>query len=138
MTLATRFAISLDPKLFEQFEALRKKRNYATRSEAVRDLIRAELLADDWDDRLLAMGTITLVFNHHQHDLQEQLTHIQHTHHDLVISAMHLHLDHDYCLEVIAVRGAGRELQQLADRLISVKGVKHGKLTATSLGSDLA
>lgn len=138
MTTAVRFAVSLDPGLLAQFDALRGKRHYNNRSEAIRDLIRNELVADDWDGKAAALGTITLVYDHHAPALQECLTDIQHAHHALVLSAMHLHLDHDYCLEVIAVKGPGAELRELADRLISIKGVKHGKLTATALGNELS
>lgn len=138
MSNVVRFAISLDSKLLEQFDVLRKKRHYTTRSEAVRDLIRNQLVNDDWDDKSAAMGTITLVYDHHTPDLQDHLTEIQHDHHGLVLSAMHLHLDHDYCLEVIAVKGPGHEIRDLADKLISLKGVRHGKLAATTVGTDLA
>src|SRR5699024_638836 len=112
-------------------------RGYETRSEAIRDLIRDQLVSDGWDDKPEVMGTVTLVFDHHVRALTEKLTAIQHDHHELILSTMHLHLDHDHCLEVIAVKGPGRQVRALADGLISVKGVKHGKLTVTTVGRDL-
>lgn len=133
-----RFAISLDSDLLENFEQTRIRQNYASRSEAIRDLIRDHLVEQDWDDRRHAMGTVTLVYDHHVRDLTDKLTNIQHDHHELVLSTMHVHLDHDNCLEVLVVKGKGSHIRSLADQLISAKGVKHGKLTITTAGKELA
>lgn len=133
-----RFAISLDSDLLETFEQTRTRQKYASRSEAIRDLIRDHLVEQDWDDKRHAMGTVTLVYDHHVRDLSEKLTNIQHDHHELVLSTMHVHLDHDNCLEVIVVKGKGQRIRSLADQLISAKGVKHGKLTITTAGKELA
>lgn len=136
MSQTVRFAVSLDAKLLENFDTQRLKQGYETRSEAVRDLIRHKLISDNWAQHDAVMGTITLVYDHHATELPEKLTSIQHNYHAHILSTMHLHLDHHHCLEVIAVKGTGKDIQTLADKLISVKGVKHGKLTATAIGQD--
>ncbi len=133
-----RFGISLDEKLLQSFDHLIEQKSYMNRSEAIRDLIRASLVesrceSDDED----AVGTITLVYNHHVRDLSEKLTEQQHAYHDQIVSALHVHLDAHNCLEVLVVRGQAREVKQIANELIGVKGVKHGKLVMTTTGEDL-
>ena len=136
MTHIVRFAVSLDEKLLDKFDRARIKQKYSTRSEAIRDLIRDHLVADNWDDKRETMGTITLAFDHHVHDLTEKLRALQHDHHKLILSTLHIHVDHDHCLEVLAVKGRGRDIRAMADSLISIKGVKHGKLTMTTTGAE--
>jgi CopG family nickel-responsive transcriptional regulator len=131
-----RFAISLDQDLLEDFDQLCARRHYESRSEAIRDLIRDRLVEQNWDDKSETMGTITIVFNHHVRDLTEKLTSIQHDYHRLILSTLHVHLDHDHCLEVLVVKGTGRDIRRVADSLISTKGVKHGKLTMTTAGQE--
>jgi CopG family nickel-responsive transcriptional regulator len=131
-----RFAISLDHDLLEDFDQLCACRHYESRSEAIRDLIRDRLVEQNWDDKSETMGTITIVFNHHVRDLTEKLTSIQHDHHRLILSTLHVHIDHDHCLEVLVVKGTGRDIRGVADSLISTKGVKHGKLTMTTAGQE--
>jgi CopG family nickel-responsive transcriptional regulator len=139
MEQAVRFSVSLDPKLLNDFDrVLVRKKRYETRSEAVRDLIRDKLVLDDWDDTQEAIGTVTIVYDHHRYDLTRKLTALQHDFHKVILSAMHVHLDHDNCLEVLVVRGLGKTIREVADRLISTKGVKHGKLTMTTTGEGLA
>jgi CopG family transcriptional regulator, nickel-responsive regulator len=133
-----RFGISLDEKLLARFDQLMEQKSYSNRSEAIRDLIRAALVeercgAEDQE----AVGTVTLVYNHHVRDLSEKLTEQQHAHHDQIVSALHIHLDAHNCLEVLVIRGAVRAIRQIADELIGVKGVKHGKLVMTTTGADL-
>ena len=138
MEQAVRFSVSLDPKLLNDFDrVLVRKKRYETRSEAVRDLIRDKLVLDDWDNKLEAIGTVTIVYDHHLHDLTRKLTALQHDFHKVILSAMHVHLDHDTCLEVLVVRGLGKTIREVADRLISTKGVKHGKLVLATTGQDL-
>ena len=137
MSKTTRFAVSLDSKLLESFDRVIESQGYSNRSEAVRDLIRDKLVTQNWDEKAEAVGTITLIFNHHLYSLSDDITAKQHEHHSLIISSMHLHLDHDNCLEIIAVRGKGDKIQQLADSLITMKGVKHGKLTLTTAGKEI-
>lgn len=134
----TRFGISMDSKLLEQFDQYIKAHSYANRSEAVRDLVRDRLVQDEWRrDDAETVGTITLIYDHHQRDLTEKLTEHQHQEHDAILSTMHLHLDHHNCLEVLAVKGKVKTVKNLADRLLSIKGVKHGKLVMTSTGKNL-
>jgi CopG family nickel-responsive transcriptional regulator len=133
MSEIKRFGVSIEEKLLESFDRLIEQKRYTTRSEAIRDLIRAslvELQMENGDEEMI--GTVTLVFNHHVRDLSDKLTEQQHAHSDKIISALHVHLDAHNCLEVLVVRGTSREVKQIADELIGVKGVKHGKLVMTS------
>jgi CopG family nickel-responsive transcriptional regulator len=133
-----RFGISIDETLLDNFDRLIDRKGYGTRSEAIRDLIRGALVEDTWEaDEEETVGTITLVYNHHVRDLSDKLTEQQHAHHDRIISALHVHLDAHNCLEVLVVRGQAREVKTIADELIGVKGVKHGKLVMTTSGEEL-
>jgi len=138
MGTTVRFGISLDGKLLESFDQLIEQKSYMNRSEAIRDLIRASLVEERLgSEEQLAVGTVTLVYNHHVRDLSDKLTEHQHSHHDQIISALHVHLDAHNCLEVLVIRGAVRDIKQIAHELIGVKGVKHGKLVMTTTGEDL-
>lgn len=132
-----RFGVSLDHHLLDDFDALISKKNYATRSEALRDLIRANLVEQEWTTNQETVGTVTMVYDHHVHELTERLTDLQHRYHRLILSGLHVHLDHDHCLEVLVMRGRGSEIKKLADLLIGTKGVKHGKLTMTTTGKGV-
>ncbi len=137
MSKITRFGISMDTKLLEQFDSFIARQGYSNRSEAIRDLVRSRLVKEKWqDENQQTVGTITIIYDHHKRELQEKLTSYQHQHHDLVISAMHVHLDHDNCLEVMAVKGAVSTIKKLADEIISAKGVKHGKLVMSTTGKE--
>ena len=133
----TRISISLDQELLDHLDQLVVTRRYANRSEAIRDLIRARLVELEWRGNRAVIGTITLLYDHHVRGLPHKLTHMQHDSKARVISTMHVHLDHNNCLEVIVVKGRSREVAELANALISVRGVRHGELTATSLGREL-
>ena len=129
----TRFGISIDPRLLDRFDELINRKGYVNRSEAIRDLIRDKLVEDEWgQDDAETVGTVTIVYDHHTRDLGDQ-----HSHHDSIISAMHVHLDAHHCLEVVVVKGTSSEVRRLADELIGTKGVKHGKLVTTTTGRDL-
>jgi CopG family nickel-responsive transcriptional regulator len=133
-----RFGISLDEKLLDSFDQLIEQKSYMNRSEAIRDLIRASLVEERLgSEDQQAVGTVTLVYNHHVRDLSDKLTEHQHSHHDQIISALHVHLDAHNCLEVLIIRGAVRDIKQIANELIGVKGVKHGKLVMTTTAEDL-
>ncbi|AGW14891.1 nickel-responsive transcriptional regulator NikR [Megalodesulfovibrio gigas] len=133
-----RFGVSLDSELLEKFDALCEERCYQTRSEAIRDLIRNTLVQKEWEDTgNVVAGTLTLVYDHHKSDLAQRLTELQHDHHDVIISTIHAHLDHDNCLEVLILKGPGKDVQALGQKLISTKGVKHGKLNLTTTGKDI-
>ncbi len=133
-----RFGISMEKELLERLDEEIVKRGYPNRSEAIRDLIRNQLVELDWsqDDEEVA-GTITIIYNHHVRGLSDLLLELQHQHHGMIVSVMHVHLEHDHCLEVMVLKGQASEAKELAGRLIGVKGVKHGKLTITSTGKRL-
>lgn len=135
-----RFTISIPPELLTTFDEVCAGKGYASRSEAIRDAIRDYLIAHDWatagDDREV-VGTITLVYDHESRRLTDELTERQHRRHAQVLSSLHIHLDPRNCLEVVVVRGSGQEVAALADELISLRGVKHGRLVCTTTGSDL-
>ena len=133
-----RYTVSMDGQLLAKFDSLIARKGYANRSEAIRDLIRAALVEDEWaraDEKVAA--TVTLVYDHHRRQIAETLAEIQHHHHDLVVSATHVHLDNENCLEVVILRGKASAVRALADDLIACKGVKHGKTVMTTEGRDL-
>jgi CopG family nickel-responsive transcriptional regulator len=133
-----RFSVSLPASLARELDRMAREKGYTNRSLAVADMIRAHLVEhrQQKGDAEIA-GSITLVYDHHRHHLQDLLTDLQHDHRGAIISSLHAHLDHDNCLEVLAVRGKAGEIKKLADEMIAAKGVKHGKLTITSTGKDL-
>ena len=133
-----RFGVSMDSRLLKQFDKYIKEKGYVNRSEAIRDLIRNNLVEKEWKiGTEETVGTITLIYNHHKRELPETLTNIQHKYHASMVSTLHVHLDSHNCLEVLVVKGKAREIKNIADRLIGTKGVKHGKLTTTTLGKNL-
>lgn len=133
-----RFGLSMDSELLKQFDRLISEKGYANRSEAVRDLVRNELVEEEWESAgKETVGTITLVYNHETRDLSDRLTDLQHHLHLLIISTLHIHLDEHNCLEVLVVKGKSSEAKKAADKLIGTKGVKHGKLTMTTTGKEL-
>lgn len=138
MSELCRIGVAINDELLGKFDRLIAKRGYANRSEAFRDLIRKELVDETWHTGAREVfGTVTLVYNHHVRMLTEKLTELQHKYHTAVLSSLHVHLDHDNCLEVILVRGPAAVVQKLADALIATKGVKHGRFTGTASGDDL-
>jgi len=133
-----RFGISMDPELLEKFDKLISRKGYANRSEAVRDLVRQHLVEKEWERAEgEVVGTVTLVYDHHVHDLSDKLTDLQHHYFKNIISTTHIHLDAHNCLEVLIVRGKNKDVKSIADHLISTKGVKHGQLAMTSTGKEL-
>lgn len=133
-----RFGISIDQNLLESFDRLIEQKGYMNRSEAVRDLLRSALVEEKWEaGEEETVGTVTLVYNHHVRDLSDKLTEQQHSHHSEIVSTLHVHLDAHNCLEVLVVRGKARDVKKIADELIGVKGVKHGKLVMTTTGEEL-
>jgi len=138
MSKIERFGVSIAEELLAAFDGLIDRKGYASRSEAIRDLIRDYLAGEAWRTGAgRAVGTVTLVYDHRVGDLQEKLTDIQHQKTQLVISSLHVHLDRHHCLEVLVVRGNARRIRKLADRLIGARGVKHGKLTLVAAGKEL-
>ena len=133
-----RFGISIDRDLLERFDREVVSKGSVNRSEAIRDLIRNQLVEQDWSsDEAEVAGTITLVYDHHVRGLNDLLLEMQHRHHNLIISVMHVHLNHDHCLEVMVVKGKAKEAREVANCLLGVKGVKHGKLVITATGESL-
>ena len=137
MSDIVRFGVSLEKELLEKFDILIKEKKYPNRSEAIRDLIRENLVKREWVKGKEVAGAITLVFNHHRRELMNTLTDIQHDFHQLIISSQHIHLDHDNCLEIIVVRGKPRDARELADKLRATKGVKYGSLSIATTGKEL-
>lgn len=137
MSEIVRFGVSLEKELLEKFDRLIKEKKYPNRSEAIRDLIRENLVKREWAEGKEVAGAITLVFDHHKRELVNTLTDIQHDFHQLIISSQHIHLDHDNCLEIIVVRGKPIEVRGLADKLRVTKGVKYGSLSIATTGKEL-
>lgn len=133
MSEIVRFSVSLEDDLLEQFDQYCQQEQFATRSEAVRQLIRDTLTRGAWESQCQdAAGTLTLVYDHHRAQLGERLTQLQHDHVDLVISTMHTHLTHDLCLEVIVLRGPAERLKRIAAQLRGMKGIHKGELVMAS------
>jgi CopG family nickel-responsive transcriptional regulator len=128
-----RFGVSIEQDLLENYDRLIAERGYATRSEALRDLIREALIQQkiEMNSETHALGSLTLVYDHHASNLLQEMTQIQHNFHELILSVMHLHVNHNDCLEVIALRGVVAEIVALANGLLSLKGIKNGKLFIT-------
>ena len=133
MAQLSRIGVSLDSDLLDRFDKFIAEKGYDNRSEAFRDLIRDQLVGTAVGaSNAPVVGTVTLIYDHHTRLLPEKLADLQHEHHEVVISTLHAHLDHDTCLEVVLLRGRSRNVQQLADKLISTKGVRHGRLVMSS------
>jgi len=138
MSGLTRFGVSIKTNLLRKFDELIIEKNYVNRSEAIRDLIRDSLVDQEHkDDNTAVVGTITIVYDHAVHELADTLNDVQHKAHKAILSTLHIHLDMHNCLEVLVVKGLGKDIRMIADRLISTKGVKHGKLTITTMGKSL-
>ncbi len=138
MAKLKRFGVSMENELLDQFDQWVGRHDWANRSEAIRDLVRDRLVADEWaagDGPVVA--SLTFVYDHHVTDLQDRLTRMQHRHDGLVLSAMHVHLDHDNCMEVLVLRGTAGDVETLADRILGTRGVKHGRLVRSSAGDRL-
>ena len=133
-----RFGVSIEGDLLKKFDNFIKKHDYQNRSEAIRDLIRKELVDEEWvraEEKVA--GAIVMVYNHHKRELMDNLVNIQHDYQKSIISSQHIHLDHDMCLEVIIVRGKISDVYQLESKLKAVKGVKHASLAKSTLGKKI-
>lgn len=133
-----RFTISLDESLAREFDQLIALRGYRNRSEAVRDLIRGVIEGDRLRDPPAGhcVANLSYVYNHHERDLAERLTGLQHDHHDLTVAAMHSHLDHDNCMESVILKGATAEVRQFAHALMAESDVRHGQLNVIALRAE--
>jgi CopG family nickel-responsive transcriptional regulator len=134
MSELSRFGVSVEDELLQSFDQLIANQGYANRSEALRDLMRDALVKSRVEESAEAgeiLGSLTLVYDHHAHELSEKMNNLQHDYHNLIVSVLHVHISHDDCMEVIVLRGEAREVRTLADSLLSLKGVKHGRLFVT-------
>lgn len=139
MSSTVRFGVSMDADLLREFDEFCRDRGYDTRSEALRDLIRDALVEETGahEDANVA-GTLTIVYDHHRSDLSQRLTAAQHDAHALIVATLHVHLDHNNCLEVLALRGTSKDVKALANQMLAVKGVKHGKFVLTATGREFS
>jgi len=132
MEKITRFGISLDPALLTQYDQLIKTEGYTNRSEAIRDLIRETLVKTKvTNPQQEAIGTLTMIYDHHSGNLTKRLLDLQHDHHTEILTTTHIHIDHRNCLEVLVLKGKSGRIQKLADNIKSLKGIKHGELVIT-------
>lgn len=128
----TRFGVSIEPELLKKFDKLIKKKGYTNRSEAIRDIIRKNLITEKTQDsQAEAIGTLTMIYDHHTGNLTNRLLDIQHEHTKEILSTTHIHIDHHNCLEVLVLKGKTGNIQKLADNIKSLKGIKHGELVIT-------
>ncbi len=132
-----RFGISLPKDLIDKFDKLIKGKNYTNRSKAFGDLIRQELIKREWREGKEIAGAITLIYDHHKRELLNKITDVQHDFQKVIISTQHIHLDHNNCLEIVAIKGNPKEAQRLTDTLKSIKGVKHATLSMSSTGKGI-
>jgi len=138
MSDMARFGVSMSADLLKSLDALLAKIGYSSRSEAIRDMVRSRLVEEEWEELgREVVGTITLVYSHEVRELTEMLTSLQHRYCHEIVSTTHVHLDEHNCLEVLIVRGKNRKIREIAEKLISTRGVKHGKLTTTTTGRKL-
>lgn len=137
MSQLVRFGVSLEKELLEKFDRRIGEKHYPNRSEAFRDLIREDLVKKEWVEGKDVAGAITLVYDHHRRELVNKLIDIQHDFHELIVSSQHIHMDESNCLEIIAVKGNPKRIEELAYKMKSTKGVKHGSLVMASTGKGL-
>ncbi len=137
MSSLYRFGVSLEKDLIDEFDEYISERNYKNRSEAIRDLIRADLVKKQWLCDNEVAGAVTISYDHHKRELVNNLMDIQHDFQSVIISAQHVHIDHHNCLEIIAVKGKAREVEKLASMLKSQVGVKHVALNMSTTGKEL-
>jgi CopG family nickel-responsive transcriptional regulator len=134
----TRFGVSMNDELLEKLDRIVKTRRYPNRSEAIRDLVRAAIVEDEWTaSRGEIIGVLVIVFDHHQRELSSRLLRKEHDRAGEFLASLHLHLDHDNCLEAKIIRGKPSAVQRIADELISMKGVKFGRLIPATAGKNL-
>jgi CopG family nickel-responsive transcriptional regulator len=132
----TRTGLSIEADLLNQFDRLIDRRGYRNRSEAIRDLIRESLVSEAVDKNKQVVATLSMIYDHHRPNLSDKLNEIQHHSHGNVMAATHVHLDEDNCLEVVIMKGRSGEVKHLADHMLAMHGVKHGKLVLTTTGKD--
>jgi CopG family nickel-responsive transcriptional regulator len=132
-----RFGVSLEEELLTQFDRLIKQRHYTNRSEALRDMIREELIKKEWTENKEVTGAITLVYDHHTRELVTKVLDVQHDYHTCILSSQHIHLDHHNCFEIIVTKGKSKEIEELYQKLKSIKSVKHAGFMMATKGNNL-
>lgn len=133
-----RFGVSLEKELSDRFDGHIRKQNYASRSEAIRDLIRDELIKEDWRGGKVVAGALTMIYDHHRRDLVNKLLDIQHDFGGIIVAAQHIHVDHNNCLEIVAVKGSSKKVRAFADLIKGLKGVSHSTLSMTATGRGIS
>ena len=132
MEKITRFGVSIEPGLLKKFDKIIKKKGYKNRSEAIRDIVRKNLILEENKDlNAEAIGTLTMIYDHHTGNLTNRLLELQHDHHNEILTTTHIHIDHHNCLEVLVLKGKTGNMQKLADNIKALKGIKHGELVIT-------
>jgi len=132
MEKITRFGVSIEPDLLKKFDKIIKMEGYTNRSEAIRDLVRKNLIREEnKDPNAESIGTLTMIYDHHTGNLTNRLLDLQHDHTKEILSTTHIHIDHNNCLEVLVLKGKTGKIQKLADNIKSLKGIKHGELVIT-------
>ncbi len=132
MEKITRFGVSIEPDLLKKFDKIIKKEGYTNRSEAIRDLVRKNLIREEnKNPNAESIGTLTMIYDHHTGNLTNKLLDLQHDHTKEILSTTHIHIDRDNCLEVLVLKGKTGKIQKLADNIKSLKGIKHGELVIT-------
>jgi len=134
MSGIVRFGVSLEENLLQRFDDHIHRKKYTNRSEAIRDLIREELVRQQWRENSEVTGAITLVYDHHRRGLVARLLDIQHDYHQTIFSTQHIHLDHDNCLEIIITKGKAETIEELYGKLKSAKGVNHAGFAMATTG----
>ena len=135
MSDTVRFGVSLDMDLLDQFDGLIERMGYDNRSEAIRDLIRGKLVQEQWQaPKEETFAVVLLVYDHHAMSVDKRLTEAQHRSHERVVGALHVHIDEQNCLEIIVLRGPGQEIRSIGERLMSMRGVRYGKLNMGTSG----
>ena len=134
-----RIGVSLPDNLLDRFDEIIEKRGYSSRSEGVRDAIRNYIIHYEWMNEVEGerIGILTLIYDHEQRGLVNNLTEIQHTYIGMIRSSVHVHLDHDNCLEIIMIQGEGKMVKEIAEKMMALKGVKHVKLATISPNTNL-
>lgn len=133
--LVKKFGVSLEENLLKVLDSLVKDHNLPNRSQAIRFLIRKNILEKRWEENKEVVGCIVIIYNHHKRDLINKSLNLQHSFQDLILAAQHVHLNSHNCLEMIALKGKAKDLKELADKLIGLKGIKHGELVMSGVGS---
>ncbi|MFZ4523889.1 MAG: nickel-responsive transcriptional regulator NikR [Bacteroidales bacterium] len=129
-----RFGVSLEEEMLKELDKLVLTNQFPSRSQAIRFLIKSKMVKESWDQNKTVAGAIVIVYDHHKRELNSKLMTVQHDFHELILSTQHVHIEHDLCLETIAVKGKSKDLIELADKIIGTKGIRHGKLVMTDLG----